>query len=100
MRRTVRPTVFLTSIAVEVGSGNVFQDLGFPDAAKLDVKVRLVTEIVRLISARRLSRAATGELLMINRSTVSALRNYKLDGFSVRRLRAFLHCLQLDSEAR
>jgi hypothetical protein len=40
---------------VEVGSRNVFADLGFPDAAELDIKVRLAVEIIRLINTRRLS---------------------------------------------
>ena len=51
---------------VEVGSGNVFADLGFPDAAELDIKVRLTVEIVKLINARRLSQVAAAELLKIN----------------------------------
>jgi len=38
---------------VDVGSGNVFADLGFPDAAELDIKVRLAVEIVKIINARR-----------------------------------------------
>ena len=40
---------------IEVGSGNVFADLGLPDAGELDIKLRLAVEIVRVIDARRLS---------------------------------------------
>jgi len=80
-------------MAVEVGSGNVLADLGFPDAAVLDVKVRLTVEIVRLINAKRLSQVAAAALLEINQPKVSALKNYKLDGFSVERLMTFLVCL-------
>src|SRR4051794_12102609 len=85
---------------VEIGSGNVFADLGFPDAGELDLKVRLAVEIVRLINARRLSQAAAAELLKINQPKVSALKNYKLDGFSVERLMTFLLALGQDVEIR
>jgi predicted XRE-type DNA-binding protein len=83
---------------VEAGSGNVFVDLGFPDAAELDIKVRLAVRIVRIINARRLSPVATGELLNINHPNVSALKNYKLEGFSVERLLIFLLALGRDVE--
>jgi predicted XRE-type DNA-binding protein len=85
---------------VEVGSGNVFADLGFPDAAELDIKVRLAVEIVRLINARRLSQVAAAALLKINQPKVSALKHYKLDGFSVERLMTFLLALGQDVEIR
>ena len=85
---------------VEVGSGNVFADLGFPDAAELDIKVRLTVEIVSLINARRLSQVAAADLLKINQPKVSALKNYKLDGFSVERLMTFLLALGQDVEIR
>jgi predicted XRE-type DNA-binding protein len=85
---------------VEVGSGNVFADLGFPDAAELDIKVRLAVEIVRLINAHRLSQVAAAELLKINQPKVSALKNYELDGFSVERMMTFLLALGQDVEIR
>jgi predicted XRE-type DNA-binding protein len=87
-------------MAVEVGSDNVFADLGLPDAAELDIKVRLAVEIVRLINARRLSQMAAGALLKINQPKISALKNYKLDGFSVERLMTFLLALGQDVEIR
>lgn len=85
---------------VEVGTDNVFTDLGFPDAAELDIKVRLAVEIVRLINAQRLSQIAAASLLKINQPKVSALKNYKLDGFSVERLMTFLLALGQDLEIR
>jgi predicted XRE-type DNA-binding protein len=77
-------------VEVEVGSGNVFADLGFPDAAELDIKVRLAVEIVRVISERRLSQAAAARILRLNQPEVSALKNYKLDGVSVEKLMTLL----------
>ena len=81
---------------VEVGSGNVFADLGFPDAAELDIKVRLAVEIIRLINVRRLSQVEAAAVLKINQPKVSALKNYNLDGFSVERLMTFLLALGQD----
>jgi predicted XRE-type DNA-binding protein len=82
----------------EIGSGNVFEDLGFPDASVLDIKVRLVVEINRLINARRLSQVAAATLLKINQPKISALKNYKIDGFSVERLLTFLLALGQEVE--
>jgi predicted XRE-type DNA-binding protein len=83
---------------VEVGSGNVFADLGFPDAAELDIKVPLAVEIVRIINTRHLSQVAAGNVLKINQPKVSALKNFKLDGFSIERLMTFLLALGHDVE--
>jgi predicted XRE-type DNA-binding protein len=84
----------------EVSSGNVFADLGFPDAADLDIKIRLAVEIVRVVNAQRLSQVAAARVLNINQPKVSALKNYKLDGFSVERLMSFLIALGQDVEIR
>jgi predicted XRE-type DNA-binding protein len=88
------------NMEIEVGSGNVFADLGFPDAAELDVKVRLAVEIMRLINSRRLSQVTAASLLKVNQPKISALKNYKLDGFSVERLMTFLLALGQDVEIR
>ena len=85
---------------IEVGSGNVFADLGLPDAGELDIKLRLAVEIVRVIDGRRLSQVAAAGLLGINQPKVSALKNYKLDGFSVERLLIFLLALGREVEIR
>jgi len=87
-------------IEVETSSGNVFAELGLPDAAELNIKVRLAVEIVRLINARRLAQNTAAAILKINQPKVSALKNYKLDGFSVERLMTFLLALGQDVEIR
>jgi len=47
-----------------------------------------------------LSQIAAAALLKINQPKVSALKNYKLDGFSVERLMTFLLALGQDVEIR
>jgi len=86
--------------AIEPSSGNVFADLGLPDAAELDTKVRLAVELNRVIEARALSQVAAAKLLGITQPKVSALKGYKLDGFSVERLMKFLTALGRDVEIR
>src|SRR5271157_5760066 len=85
---------------VDEGSGNVLVDLGLSDAAELTTKVQLAAAINQQIEARSLSQIAVAELLSINQPKVSALQNYKLDGFSVERLMTFLTGLGSDIEIR
>jgi predicted XRE-type DNA-binding protein len=85
---------------VDEGSGNVLVDLGLPDAAELTTKVQLAVAINQQIEARSLSQFAVAELLRINQPKVSALQNYKLDGFSVERLMTFLTGMGSDIEIR
>jgi len=85
---------------VVASSGNVFADLGLPDAAELDTKVRLAVAINRLLESRRLTQAAAPTALSINQPKISALKHYKLEGFSVERLMTFLTALGSDIEIR
>jgi predicted XRE-type DNA-binding protein len=95
MRRRIR-----SGEAMEVSSGNVFADLDLPDAAELDTKVRLAMAINRLLAARRLTQAEAATALSVNQPKVSALKHYKLDGYSVERLMGFLTALGSDIENR
>jgi predicted XRE-type DNA-binding protein len=87
-------------VRIEPSSGNVFADLGLADAAELDTKVRLAVEINRLIKDQRLTQVTAAERLKVSQPKVSALKNYKLDGFSVERLMSFLLALGQDVEIR
>lgn len=79
-------------------SGNVFADMGLPDAAELDTKARLGAAINRIVERRGLSQAEIAATLEINQPKVSALLHYKLEGFSVERLMRFLVALGQDVE--
>jgi predicted XRE-type DNA-binding protein len=86
------------TVAIVRGTGNVFADLGYSDAEERQTKLRLAYAINHIVEERRLTQAATAELLGINRPKVSALLNYKLAGFSVERLTTFLTALDRDVE--
>jgi predicted XRE-type DNA-binding protein len=86
-----------SKVAVVPSSGNVFADLGLPNAEEKQTKVHLafaINEIVR----RQLSQAEAARRLNINQPKISALRNYRLQGFSVERLMNFLTALNRDVE--
>jgi len=86
------------SESVVRSSGSVFADLGLRDAGEKQTKVRLALAIQQVIRTRRLSQTAAARLLDINQPKVSALVNYRLDGFSVERLMNFLNALDRDVE--
>lgn len=83
---------------VVASSGNVFADLGLPDAAELDTKARLGAAICLIVERRGLTQLEIAEKLGVNQPKVSALLNYKLEGFSVERLMNFLVRLGHDVE--
>ncbi len=78
------------------GTGNVFADLGYADADERQTKLRLAHAINSVVARRRLTQAATADKLHVSQPKVSALINYKLDGFSVERLMTFLTALDQD----
>nr|WP_294513169.1 helix-turn-helix transcriptional regulator [uncultured Rhodopila sp.] len=78
------------------GTGNVFADLGYSDAEERQTKLRLALAINDVIVGKQLTQVAAAEKLGINQPKVSALANYKLDGFSVERLMTFLTALGRD----
>lgn len=67
-------------------SGNVFADLGLPDADDLLLKAQLATAIADLIRERGWSQRKTAAILRINQPEVCAILNGKLRGFSIARL--------------
>lgn len=78
------------------GSGNVFADLGLPDAEERQAKVRLAVAINRILEQHRLSQTEAAARLNIGQPKISALANYRLDGFSVERLLTYLTALDHD----
>ena len=80
------------------GTGNVFADLGFPDAAEREAKLRLAYALNQVLDGRKLSQADAAKVLGVTQPKVSALRRYKLAGFSVERLMNLLTALDQDVE--
>jgi predicted XRE-type DNA-binding protein len=80
------------------GTANVFADLGYADAAERKIKTRLALAVNDLLKSRKLKQREIAALLSIPQPKVSALKNYRLDNFSVERLMEFLTSLDQDVE--
>ncbi len=82
----------------EESSGNVFADLGLPDADERLVKATLALEIGRIIKARKLTQQAAAKLMGIDQPKVSHVLTGRLAGYSTERLMGFLTALGRDVE--
>lgn len=80
------------------GTGNVFADLGLPDAGDRQTKTRLAMAVNALLKERRIKQTDAAAILRVPQSKVSALANYRLDHFSVEKLMSFLNSLEQDVE--
>lgn len=83
---------------VTEGSGNVFADLGLPDADQELMKARLTLQIARIIKDRGLTQTEAATILGIQQPHVSALTRNRAGSFSVGRLIEFLTALGHDVE--
>lgn len=86
------------SESITRGTGNVFADLGYPDAAERQAKLRLACALNQVLDTRKVTQAEAARVLGVTQPKVSALRRYKLAGFSVERLMTLLTALDRDVE--
>ena len=77
----------------EMGSSNVFADLGLKDADELLTRAKLGHAVRMILEKRGLKQKEISELLKINQSEVSKLMNGKYHLFSEGRLFGFLNKL-------
>src|SRR6266446_5925380 len=85
---------------IEMGSGNVFTDLGFQDAEERLLKAKLATKIAQLIEKKGWTQAQTAERMALDQPKVSRLLRGQLSGFSADRLFAVLNRLGHSVEVR
>ncbi len=86
------------TITIEQGSGNVFADLGYPNAEEALTKARLAQRITELLEKQRLTQIQAAKLLGIDQPKVSKLLRGQLREFSTDRLLRFLNALDQDVE--
>ena len=70
----------------EVGSGNVFVDLGLPNPEEDFLKAKLVSKISDVIERRGLTQVEAGKLMELPQPKVSELCNGRTETYSVERL--------------
>jgi len=83
-------------VRVRRSSGNVFADLRLPNAEEKQTKLKLAVALNQVLDRVGLSQVEAARRLSVNQPKISALRNYKLRGFSVERLIAFMTALNCD----
>ena len=73
------------AIRIRKGSGNVFEDVGFPkaEAAHLLIRTDLMIKIERTLRDRGLTQAKAAKLLKVSQPRVSDLVRGRVDLFSI-----------------
>ena len=83
-------------IPVTESSGNVFADMGLPEAEDELTKAQLASHIRQAIKRRRLTEVAAAAMMGVDQPKVSALLNGRLANFSSERLMRLLTALGQD----
>ena|ERR1700730_17627299 len=82
----------------ETSSGNVFADIGLPNAQEHLVKAQLVYKIDGLMKSRGLKQVAAAKLFGVKQPDISKMLRGDFRQFSVERLLRFLVALGQDVE--
>lgn len=85
---------------VEASSGNVFADLGLPDADKLKIKSGLMIEITKAVRKLGLSQEEAGRRMGLPQPKVSSLLRGEFANISERKLMECLNRLGYDIEIK
>ncbi|MBI5330077.1 MAG: XRE family transcriptional regulator [Betaproteobacteria bacterium] len=90
----------INGIEVEIGSGNVFADLGLPDADKLKIKSGLVIEITKAVRKLGLTQDEAARRMGISQPKVSGMLRGDFANLSERKLMDCLNRLGYDIEIK
>ena len=82
----------------EIGSRNVFKDIGIPNAGEHLVKAQLVFKIDTIMKNRRLKQSEAADLLGVKQPDISKMLRGEFRQFSVERLLRFLVAPDQDVE--
>lgn len=80
------------------GSGNIFADLGLPNAEEHQLKAALAVQLKRLIAERELSQVAAAKLVEMKQPDLSKLLRGQLKLVSVEKLLRMLTAFDQDVE--
>ncbi|MCW8199902.1 XRE family transcriptional regulator [Verminephrobacter aporrectodeae subsp. tuberculatae] len=90
----------IEDMEIETSSGNVFADLGLPDAEKLKIKSGLVIEITRAVRRLGLTQEEAGRRMGISQPKVSGMLRGDFTNLSEHKLMECLNRLGYDIEIR
>jgi predicted XRE-type DNA-binding protein len=88
----------MRKVKIEKGSGNIFADLGLPDADTHFLKAQIVAELYRITNERKLTQTGAGKLMGISQPEVSRMFKGNFREYSVERLMGFLTTFDRDVE--
>ena len=80
------------------GSGNVFRDLGLPDAGREQLRALLAAQIIGVLDDRKLTVRAAQEITGVAAADFSRIRNANLGRFTIDRLMTILSNLGQEVE--
>jgi predicted XRE-type DNA-binding protein len=90
----------IEGVEVQLGSDNVFADLGLPDAEKLKIKTGLVVEIRKAMRALELTQQEAAKRMGISQPKVSGMMRGDFTNLSERKLMDCLNRLGYDIEIK
>ncbi|MCW5255957.1 XRE family transcriptional regulator [Verminephrobacter aporrectodeae subsp. tuberculatae] len=90
----------IEDMEIETSSGNVFADLGLPDAEKLKIKSGLVIEITRAVRRLGLTQEEAGRRMGISQPKVCGMLRGDFANLSEHKLMECLNRLGYDIEIR
>ena len=82
----------------EQRNGNIFADLGDPEADQTLVRAQLLSRIIEIISEQNITEDQTAINLQLSKQETTALINGKLSQFSLEKLFQILNSLDKDIE--
>jgi predicted XRE-type DNA-binding protein len=80
------------------GSGNIFRDLGHPDAGLKQARAILAAKIIGVLDKRKLSVRVAQKLTGVGAAEFSRIRNAKLERFTIDRMITILGKLDQEVE--
>jgi predicted XRE-type DNA-binding protein len=80
-------------VAIEIGSTNVYADLGYPDAEEMRRKASLAAEIARAIKTRHFTQEATCGLLGVDQAKITRITRGQFRDVSEARMHELVNCL-------
>jgi predicted XRE-type DNA-binding protein len=95
---TVQSSDTEQNIEFEIGSGNVFADIGFDNAEEMLLKSELVRQINKIIKGRELTSIQARELLNLDEEVLANLSKGRLTELTLENLFRYLNILGRDLE--
>ncbi|RZT08750.1 Xre family transcriptional regulator [Duganella sp. BK701] len=86
-------TIFINGVPIELGSGNVYADLGYPDAEDMLVKAGLVHQIQQIIDSKGLTQQQAAKQINVEEAWLSDLLDGKFRNIDTSTIMKYLEQL-------